>query len=163
MGASSCGTKRSDRRGRTALRGVNFGGAAMILALLLLAVGCGGKKSSGSLEDLAVKGYKAEFPELVPFNPEEWETNEDFPPIGDPRALRVVKDEPYVEVWQSFLPTLRTDGPNSSQVTSRTIKVITFESLIDIHPETEEFMPLLASHWKIETNPTIRYMNYAST
>jgi len=153
MGASSCGTRGSDRRGRTALGGMNLGSAAMLLALLLLAVGCGGKKSSQSLEELAVEGYKAEFPELVPFNPAEWKTNADYPLIGDPRALRVVKDEPFVEVWPSFLPTLRTDGPNSNQVTSRTVQVLTFESLLGMHPETEEFIPLLASHWKIEKSP----------
>ena len=152
-----CGIERADRtrdpRGKQFLGQVAKGLAATCLTLLLLLVACGGDKPEKSVEDLAVKGYKAEFPDLVPFNPDEWQTNEDYPLIGDPSALRVVKDEPFVEVWATFLPTLRTDGPNSNQSTSRTIKVLTFESLIGVHPETEAFIPGLASHWKIEKSP----------
>ena len=125
----------------------------MALALLLLLGGCGGDKPGASLEELAVEGYDVEFPDLVPFDPAEWETNDDYPLIGDPRALRVVKDESLDSERSKHVTARRVPRPNSSQVTSRTIKLLTFESLVGIHPETEAFIPLLASHWKIEQNP----------
>ncbi|MDJ0522826.1 MAG: ABC transporter substrate-binding protein [Planctomycetota bacterium] len=134
-------------------------GRALALSLiaglaLMLGAGCGGDKGSDiNVDRLAVKDYKVEFPDPVPFNPEEWTTATDYPLIGDPRAKRDMQDRAYTEVWATFLPTLRLDGPNSGLVTSRTVRLMMYESLIGIHPETEEFLPALASHWKIQNNP----------
>jgi microcin C transport system substrate-binding protein len=83
------------------------------------------------------------------FDPTGWLTNEKYPPIGDPRAQRVNKD-PFVIRWEAFPPTLRTDGPNSNLVQTTTIHGLMYETLVSIHPETEEFIPMLASHWKRE-------------
>jgi microcin C transport system substrate-binding protein len=85
------------------------------------------------------------------FDPKGWTTCESYPPIGDPRAKRDVKDA-FVYVWQSFPPTLRTDGPNSNESELSIVHNLMFETLVQIHPETEEFIPLLATHWKIETD-----------
>ncbi len=123
----------------------------LLVCAATLCSACGGDKKK-DITATAVKDYKVTFPDPVPFNPDEWTTNTDYPLIGDPRAKRDMQDRPFVEVWQSFLPTLRLDGPNSNRVESRTIQLMMYESLIDIHPETEEYIPLLASHWKVEEN-----------
>ena len=80
-----------------------------------------------------------------------WLTATDYPPIGDPRAKRVPGSTFRIS-WPYFPPTLRTDGPSSNLVQTRTIHSLMFETLVGIHPETEEFIPSLASHWKIETD-----------
>ena len=129
---------------------------ALSLGLLICAAAlssaCGGDKKN-DISSTAVKGYEAKFPDPVPFNPDEWTTNTDYPLIGDPRAKRDMQDRPFVEVWQSFLPTLRLDGPNSNLVSARNVWVLMYQTLVNVHPETEEFIPALASHWKIINNP----------
>jgi len=125
-----------------------------MLVPVLGAGGCGGDQGADiRVEQLAVKDYKPEFPDPVPFNPEEWTTARDYPLIGDPGAKRAMQEKPFVRIWRSFLPTLRLEGPNSNTVESRTIWLKLYEPLLDIHPETMEFIPQLASHWRIETNP----------
>ena len=143
---SGIGNKARSGRGT----GVLF--ALGILALALGAGGCGGDKGS-NITVTEIEGYKVTFPDLVPFHPEEWTTSADYAPIGDPRAKRDLQDRPFVRVWDSFPPTLRLDGPNSNLVTSRTVQVMMYESLVGLHPETMEDIPQLASHWKIESNP----------
>lgn len=80
-----------------------------------------------------------------------WVNGGTYPPIGSPKALRTVKDRPFRLAWLSFPPTLRTDGPQSNLVQTRTIHSLMYESLIGIHPETEQFIPLLAKEWRIQT------------
>lgn len=92
------------------------------------------------------------FPELLPFDPSEWITATDYPPIGDARALRTVTNVPLMLVWASYPPTLRTDGPNSNLMQTSQIHGLMYESMLQIHPETEEFIPCLANYWKIETD-----------
>ncbi len=83
------------------------------------------------------------------FDPTGWLTNDKYPPIGDARAKRDSKDA-FVIRWEAFPPTLRTDGPNSNLVQTTTIHGLMYETLVAIHPETEDFIPMLASHWKRE-------------
>jgi ABC-type transport system substrate-binding protein len=80
-----------------------------------------------------------------------WTTATDYPEIGAPNANRDSKKTHRI-VWRDFPPTLRTDGPNSNLTTTRTVHDLMFESLIQIHPNTEEFIPFLANEWKIETD-----------
>jgi microcin C transport system substrate-binding protein len=83
------------------------------------------------------------------FDPKEWKTNDHYPPLGDPRAKRDCK-EPFVLRWRTFPPTLRTDGPNSRVLETDTIQGLLYETLIQIHPNTEEVIPCLATHWRNE-------------
>lgn len=95
-----------------------------------------------------------EVPPDVAFDPAEWTTNTGYTPIGDPRAQRDQPDRVLTLPFErgSFPPTFRTDGPNSNLAELSRIHGLIFESLIGIHPETEEFIPSLASHWKVETD-----------
>jgi len=79
-----------------------------------------------------------------------WDNGGQYPLIGDPNAKQAMKDRPLKVPIVSFPPTLRREGPNSRLVTIRTLNNLQFETLVDIHPETLEFIPLLAKEWKIE-------------
>ncbi len=83
---------------------------------------------------------------------EGWQDGGNFPLLGDPRASREVKDRALPMVWRAFPPTLRREGPNSNLVTISTVHGLCYESMVTIHPETEEFIPSLAKEWKIENN-----------
>lgn len=140
-------------RRRTSKLGTHLVPLAALLGVAVL-LGCGGRDSASvEVDHLVNKDHEVKYgDELLPFDPAEWTTNQDYPLVGDPNALRVVKDRPFVRVWETFPATLRTEGPNSNSTYLRTIKTLLFESLVQIHPETEEFIPNLASHWKIETD-----------
>ncbi|MFC1679231.1 extracellular solute-binding protein [Elusimicrobiota bacterium] len=75
-----------------------------------------------------------------------WTTNTDFPLLGDPQAL---KGGSLKSHWPSYPPTLRTEGPNSNLSTTRSIHGLIYESMLALHPETLEYVPVLASHWKM--------------
>ncbi len=79
--------------------------------------------------------------------PEAWESNDDAPPIGDPRAK---KGGTLTGSIPQPLPTFRTDGPESRLVTLSNIQGLIYESLIGIHPNTLEFVPSLATHWQFD-------------
>ncbi len=82
-----------------------------------------------------------------------WQDGGEYEPIGSPHAHRKVKDREFVLPWAAFPTTLRTDGPNSNSTSTRVyIHALLYESMIQIHPETEEFIPCLAKQWKIETD-----------
>ena len=99
------------------------------------------------------KPYKAEFPADLPFDPAAgWTTGKPYKPFGDTRAKRV-RGREYPVWWASFPATLRTDGPNSNAAEVADLYSMMFESLIQVDPETLEFIPCLASHWKVETHP----------
>lgn len=87
----------------------------------------------------------------APFDPKGWSTNTSYKPFGDPKAKRDVKD-PFVLRWETFPPTLRCEGPNSNLLSMQTIQTLIYETLIQLDPETDEFIPMLADHWKIEND-----------
>ncbi|MBI4871348.1 MAG: hypothetical protein HY814_07250 [Candidatus Riflebacteria bacterium] len=139
----------------------------VLLAGLLLAGCCGqparlpgGAQAAGGgvdSSDSSAATTPASIPTIVlppprPFDPKGWTRTEDFALLGDPRAKRVVKDKPFVVIWQSYPPTLRTEGPNSNLQQTTQLHELMFETLVQLHPETLEFLPRLASHWKIETD-----------
>jgi microcin C transport system substrate-binding protein len=114
---------------------------------------CGGSdRPKKSLEDLAVKDYNPQFPPDLPFNPDDgWENGGDYPLIGDPRAKRV-KGREFVLRWMRYPTTLRTDGPNSGAVQTLILFNLMYESMLAFHPETERYIPILATHWKVVDN-----------
>jgi len=84
--------------------------------------------------------------------PADWMTAADYPAIGDARAKRVPGSR-FVIPWETFPPTLRTEGPNSNLVQTTSIHSLMYEVLVQVHPGTGEFVPGLATHWKVETAP----------
>lgn len=105
----------------------------------------------GYADDLAerlelAKAYRPTFPELKPFNPAEWETEKDYPSIGDEKAKKGGLLRLY---WEQFVPTLRTEGPNTKLVQLSNMHDVIYERLLQLHPNTMEFIPRLAEYWQI--------------
>ncbi len=66
--------------------------------------------------------------------------------FGDPRA----KVGGVLHILTSRFPaTMRIYGENSNYIENSYIEGMCYETLLDIHPVTMEFIPRLASHWKI--------------
>ena len=89
------------------------------------------------------------------FTGEGWQTNTDFELIGDPRAIKggVIR-----EAQLDFPGTLRIYGPESNTVLNSAIQEAVYETLLDAHPTTLEFIPRIASHWQISDDKlTYRY------
>ena len=66
--------------------------------------------------------------------------------FGDPRAK---KGGLLRHITTRFPATMRTEGQNANYVENSTIAGLCYESLIGTHPVTLEFIPGLATHWKI--------------
>ena len=77
----------------------------------------------------------------------EWNESVDKTFFGDPKAS---KGGTLNYIHSLFPRTMRVLGQNSSQVlNSRTILALCYQGLLSQHPTTLEFIPSLASHWKI--------------
>src|SRR5579864_1580834 len=74
------------------------------------------------------------------FTGKGWETNTDFDLIGDPRAL---KGGMFRDHIVDFPGTLRTVGPNANEVISSAISSMVYESLLNVHPSTLDYIPNL--------------------
>ena len=66
--------------------------------------------------------------------------------FGDPRAK---KGGTFRHITSGFPATMRIEGQNANYVENSTISGLCYEGLITTHPLTLEFIPSLASHWKI--------------
>jgi len=66
--------------------------------------------------------------------------------FGDPRAK---KGGSFRYITSRFPATMRIEGQNANYVENSTIASLCYESLVTTHPVTLEYVPLLASHWKI--------------
>ena len=80
------------------------------------------------------------------FNPAGWSTNNNFPLIGSPEAK---KGGAMRFFWRNYPATLRTAGPNANFFTTLEIQRVVYESLIDLHPSTNNYIPRLADFWRI--------------
>ena len=77
----------------------------------------------------------------------KWNESVDKTFFGDPKAS---KGGTLNYIHSLFPRTMRVLGQNSSQVlNSRTILALCYQGLLSQHPTTLEFIPALASHWKI--------------
>jgi microcin C transport system substrate-binding protein len=83
------------------------------------------------------------------FKGEGWETNTDFDLIGDPRALKggTLRDQMI-----SFPGTLRMGGPEWNTSDNYWINSLVYEQLLTLHPSTLQYMPALATHWKVDSD-----------
>lgn len=66
--------------------------------------------------------------------------------FGDSRA---VKGGILTTIVGRFPATMRTEGQNSNYEENSTLSGMLYEGLVNLHPVTLEFIPQLASHWKI--------------
>ena len=130
------------------------------IALFLLS--CGGdsqksssnitqKKSSANLDNATAAiegGYGFEkIADDLGYKTYEWNEEKDGTFFGDPKAI---KGGTLKYIHSLFPRTMRVIGQNSSQVlNSRTISALCYEGLLSQHPTTLQFIPRLASHWKI--------------
>ncbi len=90
--------------------------------------------------------YHPTFPELLPFDPFEWETAEPTDIVADPRA---VKGGRLVLGTGEWPPTIRTDGPASRLSLLSTIHGLIYETLLGWDATGEKFVPGLARYWRI--------------
>src|SRR5688572_5230036 len=81
------------------------------------------------------------------FTGEGWETNTDFDLIGDSRAVRggVLRQG----MMTDFPGTLRFYGPNGNSEWHHALYSLVYESLLNLHPTTLDYIPGLATHWQI--------------
>jgi microcin C transport system substrate-binding protein len=80
------------------------------------------------------------------FTGEGWQTVTDYNILGSKDA---VKGGSIVMSIPDFPGTLRTVGKDANSYFNRMAEYMIYESLLQLDPVTEEYMPYLASHWKI--------------
>ena len=97
----------------------------------------------GSLLCAPSATYAGEVKEII--DGVEWTTNKDFPPMGNPKAT---KGGTFRKVIYNAMPTLRFMGPDSSLTVNQDSFELTHDSLLKLHPDTLEYIPRLASHWR---------------
>ncbi len=85
-----------------------------------------------------------------------WETNDASPMIGSPEAQRGGTLHTYV---QGYPLTFRLMGPNSNDGFSGWKRAFSMDlPLVNRHPQTDEFIPCLATHWSVQPdNKTVYY------
>ena len=76
-----------------------------------------------------------------------WETNSDDPLIGSPDAIR----GGTLNYWISAYPlTFRLMGPNSNNSFAAWNWAFAMLGLVGRHPVTDNFIPVLATHWSVQ-------------
>ena len=76
-----------------------------------------------------------------------WQTNEEDPPIGSAEALR---GSTLNESMGSYPLTFRLMGPNSNDAFAGWNRLFTMNfGLVQRHPVTDRFIPLMATHWAV--------------
>lgn len=130
--------------------------ACMGFALL---PGCGDKpNSSGSKPTASVQQAEIEFPEGDPnvkpedggpgFTGEGW-TTADPGYLGDPNAVKGGTITTDILGWPANLRMYGTTSNSYLNYIMGWQGHLLYESLINMHPDTLEVIPMLASHWKI--------------
>ena len=79
-----------------------------------------------------------------------WTTNNDVISNGDPQAIK--GDTITISIQDVFPPTLRGFGKETRSQLLRFIEQASYESLLNFNPETNQFEPELATHWKVGTD-----------
>lgn len=75
-----------------------------------------------------------------------WETKADYNIAGDSNAI---KGGTFTMSVLDFPSTLRTVGKDANTTVNSMMENMVYESLLQMDPVTEEYMPMLATHWKI--------------
>lgn len=80
------------------------------------------------------------------FTGEGWESNMSFPAIGQPGAPQGGSMSIYMPDWPA---TLRMIGKDSNTAFNYAVASQAYMSLLTLHPTTLDYIPQLATHWKI--------------
>ena len=80
------------------------------------------------------------------FKGDGWETKTNYNLLGDSNA---VKGGSFVLSVPDFPNTLRTQGKDANTTVNLMMENMIYESLVQQDPVTEEYIPGLATHWKI--------------
>ena len=80
------------------------------------------------------------------FTGEGWETKTDYNLLGTPEA---VKGGSVVMSIPDFPSTLRTEGKDANSYLNRIAQQMMYETLLQLDPVEDVFIPSLATHWKI--------------
>lgn len=89
------------------------------------------------------------------FTGEGWETNLEFPAIGQAGAPKGGSMSMYISDWPA---TLRLHGKDYNTAFNYMVADMCQESLLRVHPTTLEFVPNLATHWQLsEDRSTYRF------
>jgi microcin C transport system substrate-binding protein len=130
--------------------------------LLLLIYGCSSQEGNeGSVSEQGAVSQVNPIVENLPEYPNSelpeglvWQTNNEDPVFADANAKR---GGTFNEYMPSFPLTLRTVGPDSNSGIRGYI-LANHLSLIDIHPNTRNFIPALATHWAYgDDNKTVYF------
>jgi microcin C transport system substrate-binding protein len=83
-----------------------------------------------------------------------WETNNDEPVIGSDKAIRGGR----LTVSLGAYPlTFRVMGPNNNDFFAWWNKQFAMFSLVAMHPVTDKFIPMMATHWSIQKDQKTIY------
>lgn len=77
----------------------------------------------------------------------EWQMNTDFPLIGDPNA---VKGGEFHYAITSYPATFRVYGPGTTTYLHSMMTSLVYQTLLDLHPTTLDYIPVLADAWEIK-------------
>jgi len=80
------------------------------------------------------------------FTGEGWDSNFTFPALGSDKAVKGGRITMHVPSWPT---TLRLAGKDYNVAFNYRARDVCQEGLLFTHPQTLEFIPLLATHWKI--------------
>jgi len=78
----------------------------------------------------------------------EWQTNEDFPLVGDPNAKK--GGEFTFSTLASYPSTFRIHGPGTNTSVHTLMSSLVYETLVGVHSNTLEIIPGLAEAWEIQ-------------
>ncbi len=86
----------------------------------------------------------------------QWETNMDDPPIGSPEAK---KGGTLTSYLSGFPKTFRLYGPNANEAFANWSRPTSMDiALTMLHPTTDNFVPILATHWAVmDDHKTVYY------
>ena len=85
----------------------------------------------------------------------EWVTNNDDPLIGSPNAIR---GGTFNYLIGQYPLTFRLMGPNSNDAFAAWNRAFTmFFGLVGRHPVTDNFIPLMATHWSVQEDQRTIY------
>lgn len=91
----------------------------------------------------------------IPLEQIPWETNMDDPPFGSPDAIR---GGTITLPTSAYPDTYRLVGPNANSSFANFIQPFQAFGLVGLHSHTDNFIPILASHWHVAPdNRTVYY------
>ena len=120
--------------------------------LLLIAPAQAAEPSSANVKELVDNAAPVPLPEGI-----VWETDNDEPFIGSPNAIRGGR----INIATASYPlTLRIAGPNSNDAFALWKRMFAMQSpfgLVIMHPTTDKYIPILATHWSVQADQKTIY------